>query len=438
MGGCWRLGRVAIGLALMSAVGACTAFDPMDSRGETLNRSAGDYANDAILMNIVRSQLYEPLSFVTITGVTGVSSVTGSLGFGGFTLGPAKPPLTYLLGPDSASRTNSNSFNISVVDDPASFAALLAPVNPAIIGFFINQGYPRELLFFLFTDHVRQVEEDANGRITKVVNQYFNDPNNNTSVGFGSFIAKMGTLLHQGLTAEVDITTTPTGRSLPPSKLCLDPSLPEPGFAANAPVPPALAATSNVLCENAPWIASQSAPSAGSASGGSGSSASAGVSNMTVAANGTLWALLAGQNEILQVTPNGTMKQFALPAAPKPSKKPSEPGLAAYEFTDGGGNHYQLFTRSTYGAYEYIGALLRNKTDIDNLLGNGPGYNGIIRVDAMYGGNCFAAVAYRSEPYCVPADAWNTKRVFALLHQLQQLNTAPSNTPTTLTVTPIN
>jgi hypothetical protein len=272
-----------------------------------------------------------------------------------------------------------------------------------------------------------------------VLDQYFNDPDNNTETGFGSFIGKMGTLLRQGLTAEVDITTTPTGRSLPPSKLCMDPSLPLPGFAAGKATPPMPPATSNVLCENAPWIASQSAPAAGSpgGTGGSGASGGSNVTNMTVSANGTLWALLSGQNEILQVTPNGTMKQFPLPAPPKPSKKPSQPGLAAYEFSDAAGNHYQLFTRSTYGAYEYIGALLRNHTDIDNLLGNGAGYNGIVRVDSTFGGNCFAAVEYRNQPYCVPTDAANTKRLFALLHQLQQLNTAPSNAPTTLTVTAV-
>lgn len=465
-----RLCQIIISITLISTINACTAFDPLDSTGETLNRNATDYANDAILMNIVRSQLYEPLSFITITGVTGVSSATGNIAFGGFTLGPAKPPLTWLLGPFSAMRTNSNSFNVSVVDDPASFAALLAPVNPAVIGFFINQGYPRELLFFLLTDRLRRVEKDSNGKIIKVVSEYFNDPDHNTDAVFGAFIGMVATLLRRGLTAEIDITATPAGRAMPLSKFCMDSSLPPPNFVASppkprpansrvpaaatlpansgasmaapqpansgAPAPTPLPPSLSASCENAPWIATQntapSGPSSGGSSGGGTAGAAGAVSAMTVAPNGVLWAALGNQNAIARVDPDGSVKEFPLPAPPKPSKPPSA-GLAAFEFDDDG-NHYQLFTRSTYGAYNYIGAILRNNADIDNLQPDGAGYQGMVRVAPS--ADCFARVVYRNIQYCVPVDAARTKRLFALLHQLQQLNTAPSNTPTTLTIVP--
>src|SRR5208282_4948224 len=267
-----RLARVVAGITLVSSLVACTAFDPLDSTGETINRNATDYANDAILMNIVRSELYEPLSFITITSVQGSSTASGALGFGGFLLGPAKPPVTYLLGPASAGRTNTNIFNISVVDDPASFAALLAPVSPATIGFFINQGYPRELLFFLLTDRLRQVEEDPKtGRVTKVIHEYYNHPNREADPedkDLIDFTTKMSTLLASGLTAQIDITGSPAGRAVPPSKLCLDPSLPQPGFAVQSRMTP-LPAVTAALCENAPWIAAKSAATAAPSSGGS-------------------------------------------------------------------------------------------------------------------------------------------------------------------------
>jgi streptogramin lyase len=152
---------------------------------------------------------------------------------------------------------------------------------------------------------------------------------------------------------------------------------------------------------------------------------------MTVAPTGVLWAALGNQNAILRIDPDGSAKEFPLPA--KTSKPPSA-GLAAFEFDDIDGKHYQLFTRSTYGAYDYIGAILRNNADIQNLLPDGAGYRGMVRVAPS--GDCFAKVAYRNVQYCVPEDASRTKRLFALLHQLQQLNTAPSNTPTTLTIVP--
>jgi hypothetical protein len=40
--------------------------------------------------------------------------------------------------------------------------------------------------------------------------------------------------------------------------------------------------------------------------------------------------------------------------------------LVAYPVVDQENRHYQLFMRSTYGAYNYIGALLSENTDIDN------------------------------------------------------------------------
>ena len=429
-----RLGRLVVGMALVLASSACTAFDPLDNTGETLNRNTTDYANDAVLLNVVRSKLQEPLSFISITSITGSSSISGSLGFSGFTLGPTKAAPTYVFGPNSASRANSNTFNVSVVDDPASFAALLAPVNPALLAFFINQGYPRELLFFLFTDRLRQVEEDAKGNVSRVVAEYFNDPDQNNPSVFGQFISTMSTLLNLGLVAEIDITSTPTGRALPPSKLCIDPAFKPPAFSQGARRPPPPPANSPALCENTPWIVSRSA---GAAAAGSGSSGGGSVSSMVATRDGTLWAALGASNEIVRITPNGRMNSFSLPSPPKPSRRPATPGLAAFEFDDGQGHHFQLFTRSTYGAYNYIGALLRNHTDIDNLLQpDSSSYRGIIQM-VRSGPDCFAEIRYHGEPYCVPSDAVRTKRIFALLHQLQQLNTAPSNAPAAITTIPV-
>jgi hypothetical protein len=51
--------------------------------------------------------------------------------------------------------------------------------------------------------------------------------------------------------------------------------------------------------------------------------------------------------------------------------------------------------------------------------------------------SCFAQAEHRGTYYCVPNRANRAKRLFTLLHQLQQLSTAPPNVPTTLTVTTV-
>ena len=388
---------------------SCTTFDPLDQTGETVNRNATDYANDATLLNVVRAKLSEPLAFITITSLSGTQSAMGSLGFAGITFGPhlSTQPRNFLFGPNSVTRSNSNTFNISVVDDPGSFAALLAPVNPAILAFFINQGYSRSLLFFLFVDQIREMEVDSKGKETGIaLHTYVNKPvgrNPPPDSTFPQFINFMANLLNEGLTAQIDVTQLPTGKSLPPSRLCIDRFAPRPAFGQTFAVAPPPAGKNPALCENAPWLQTQAA-----STGGSGGD--------------------------LASNPAKPPKAAAISAPPKaPSMH-----LVAYPVVDQESRHYQLFMRSTYSAYNYIGTLLSENTDIDNLqVPDESGYGGIINIKINKPGDCFAQVSYRNIDYCVANNATNTKNLFSLLHQLQQLQTAPANVPTTLTVTAI-
>lgn len=444
-------------------VAACTAFDPLDQTGPTINRSATDYANDAILLNIVRASLSEPLTFVTITGLDGTQSATGSLGLPSITFGwhAATAPRTYTFGPNSVGRTNSNTFHVSVVDDPASFTALLAPLNPAVLAFFIQQGYPRELLFFLFTERLRKVETDETGKVTKVDQEWANNPSDNTVGGkFQTFLNKMVNLLLKGLTAETDATTVPTGRTFPPTKLCIDPKIERPNFAISIGDKTKKKLEQEAdSCESSDWIQTQGGGSTGAAGGTSPSGGAGGAgetSMMAVGPDHSLWVAVGGENEIVRITPgaDGTLAISKPIPLPKPSKpKPKYGPLIAYPLedisVDPSGTktveHYQLFMRSTYGVYDYVGALLHKNTDIDNLLQKDEsGYGGMVNVipprdvtSQKATESCFADVDYRGTHYCVPDKADRTKRLFSLLHQLQELNTAPSNAPTTLTVTTV-
>ena len=417
----------------------CTSFDPLNSTGEKINQGAEDYANDAILMNIVRSKLDEPISFVTVTSVTGTSSIMGSLGFGGVTFGPhigSTPARDYLFGPNSVARSNSNVYNLSIVDDPGSFAALLSPINPALIAEFINQGYPRALLFFLFVDHIRKVAKDGT-----VLDTFVNDPDmdmlpaswspgrdnaelsgKNPPTEFGYSISELATLLRAGLTAEIDVTSIPSGPAFPPSRLCIDPQAPLPLFAGGK------AATEGpfkkALCANHPWLSKQVAsPASGGSSAGSSSSITTAASS-----DGAIWVILGDRSVALRLSGDGKATKVFLP---KDTQKPPQQPSSSYEFTDTFGNIYQLSPRSTYGVYNYLGALLRNHNDIVNVQSG----NIVDIVSRQPQGGCFARVNYRSLDYCVPATANRTKKLFSLLHQLQELNTTPANAPAALTVT---
>jgi len=417
--------RAAVGLLAVTALAGCSTFAPEEGRVSEINKSAGGYAEQAILLNVIRAQKYEPLSFVTVTGLDGTTSVQGSLGFGGFTLGPHLPtsPHTFLLGPDAVARTGSNTFHVSVVDDPASFVALLSPMTPATIAFFINQGYPRELLFFLAVDRIT-VQPPAKAGAAAAPATYRNDP---TDAGYGDFIGVMASLLRNGLVAELDVGSVPSGRSLPGSTLCFDASLPVPAFARTA-SPAPVAGT----CVGAQWL--DATPAAGASPGG-GAGAGPG---MVSGGDGTLWVASADGKAIRHLVPGKPPEEFPQPAQPK---TPGKPRLIAFPVTDGDGVTYQIYFRSVYSVYSYLGALRRGAhgrpTDISNLLPpDSSNSGGILNITADRTG-CFAEVDYDHGHYCVPATANNTKRVFSLLHQLQELSTAPSNAPTTLTVTAV-
>src|SRR5690348_3067412 len=128
----YELKRASVIMCLVSlSLLGCTSFDPLDNRAENFNLSATDYSNNAILLNVIRASLLEPLTFVTITSVDGTGSASGNLGLPTISFGPhlSTSPRAFSFGPNSATRSNSNTFHVSVVNDPASFTALLAPVN---------------------------------------------------------------------------------------------------------------------------------------------------------------------------------------------------------------------------------------------------------------------------------------------------------------------
>lgn len=430
-----RLRRLAARVGAILGAGlflsACTTFAPTENRVGEINKNASDYTAQATLLNLARAKLDEPLTFVSITGLDGTNSISGTAGFGGFALGPHlhTAPRSFLLGPDSLTRSGSNTFHVSVVDDPASFVALLSPVTPATIGFFNNQGYPRELLFFLFVDRVREIVPGA-GTAPAKVTDYVNDPTEALASAdhphpFGEFQGLLGSLLDAGLSAQLDVTALPTGRALPKSKLCFDPMAPRPNFHGTK----ALKISEAASCDGVDWLETVAAAGAG---GGS----SAGGPTLVPAPDGSAWLTLPGQDKVAHVTVTGLVATFDLPKA---KEKPKQLPLTAFPLIDSDGIKYQVYTRSVYGVYAYLGALLQANhgrgTDIDNLLkADGSGYGGMLHITSDKAG-CFTEVDYRGTHYCIPQGASNTKRVFALLHQLQELNTAPSNAPTTLTVT---
>ncbi len=116
-----------------------------------------------------------PLSFVVVNQVSPSLSNTTSLGLPNFLVGPHlgiypgiangvantttsaglfTPGRDVIFGNTTASNTTlvSTNFNVATQETSAFYTGFLKPIDLQTLNYFIRQGYPREMLFWLFTD----------------------------------------------------------------------------------------------------------------------------------------------------------------------------------------------------------------------------------------------------------------------------------------------
>lgn len=370
------------GALAASVLAACAVIDnAVDPRTDTINRSTARARNESILLNIVRASRNDPLNFVALNRVGGTTQASGTLSSPTFLIGPAPLPVTIgrttAFNDRSANATMSaiNTFDISLLETGNFYAALMAPVGLPDLATFTRQGYPRELLFWLFTDTVRITR---NGQTREVRNDPFDikdcgdDPDH-------CFPRLIDIASVSGLTVETRVVLgakgDKSGRATQ-GRLCFDPIL-----AAKAkidhPEPIALLTTGlnrRPICGKGPWTEA-----------GRGSASNA--------------------------------VQFA--------SGPARRGPVEFEIT----------TRSTFGIYRYLGRILAAGMTEEIRLRDSRSYPGedprLLAVSQD--GSCFVSLVYEGQHYCVPDRADNTKRIFGLLAQLLALKTTVQD----LGITPV-
>jgi hypothetical protein len=89
--------------------------------------------------------------------------------------------------------------------------------------------------------------------------------------------------------------------------------------------------------------------------------------------------------------------------------------------------HVQIFLRSTFGVYRFLGRILATEATEDVRLREDTNAGEDTRLLAVTNGSdgpCFVSIAFDGRPYCVPQyGAESTKRIFSLLTQLLALKT---------------
>ena len=419
--------------ALMVAAGclalsACAFTDgTVDGRYDTINRSTDSARNQAILLNIVRASKAEPLNFVAFSKIGGTTSTSMGVGLPTFLVGPDRAPnqkqLTLGNNTLNASVGANSNFDIAILENRDFYSALLTPVDEVTLNFFERQGYPRELLFWLFADSVRIT---YNGKTA----EFRNEPSDEKSCEFvpqrRCFVNYVDAAIDTGFRVETRVVERATSGSdgrtrLVPkteARTCFDPVLADrakrevqQGLRTRT---PRLAGTAvNPICGKSPWPRTDDDESGRRRRSDTGSG------------DGMLSNRL-----IIQSTP--PQKQIPEPQALTRGLTRSAPRAVAATSKQ----IFEISTRSTYGIYQYLGRILAEKAMSQvRLDGVGKDDAQVLTIIEGGAGPCFTEVEDAGKRYCIPAEgAENTKRIISLLAQLIALKTPQSDLPFTPTV----
>ena len=161
-------------------VSGCALVDTFNPRANTMNQAITTYRNDATLLNIIRARYNEPLNFVALTGATGHSSLGASEGLPTVTFGPdvpvitatTKPTRNYSFGPNAITESSTVDFNVSLLDDPQSYGALMTALDPATIGFFTIRSFRQNILLPLFINEIRIIPINSSQSYSFFSNQF--------------------------------------------------------------------------------------------------------------------------------------------------------------------------------------------------------------------------------------------------------------------------
>ena len=291
----------------------------------------------------------------------------------------------FVFGSNVVGATNSNDFNVNIIDDPKSYAALLTPVDPATMGFLINSGYDPARVLFIF---ISRIQLFKNGTKYGDFNQDISPSHNNDAFNeaYKQFYDTLIKYINQGLSIKVDPSFVPGSGNAAHESICFDEK----------------------------WIDPQRYPT---------------LDNYRTRIKNACYNIL-GDNK---------------PTDPVSTASKEQPTKTNYRFIDQENLIVEIQTRSLFGAYRFLGQILHIRDQLNELLRTRKDFaemketfTGSPSSDLLYinhdTAGCWVRVTYEGDQWCVPSTAIGTKRTFAILHALFHLYATPSEQPATPTV----
>lgn len=163
------------------------------------------YANDNVLLNIVRSSKQMPVSFLDMPSVVGTGSVGANAGVAGFISSSTPSSVAGFFSATAGSSVGpsvglsvNNSFNFtqSSLDNAQFMSAFLSDIRPDVIASLTNnQVGPRSILYSLVIDTI-EIRNSKN----VIVSKFFNNP---YLPKYNDFQDALYMLIEAGLSTEI-------------------------------------------------------------------------------------------------------------------------------------------------------------------------------------------------------------------------------------------
>lgn len=435
----WR--ALLVGGLFAGLLGACAVVDPVDSRFDTVTRSLARARDEAIFLNLIRASHSYPLAFATIANVTPTMTNTTSLGLPSFLEGPgaagflvkgatttattfptSSPFRDFIFNNTTASNSTAigTNFNVSSQETGSFYEGFLKPIDLTILDYFIRQGYPREMLFWLFTE---SFELTLPGQ--KPLGFHYNPP---SDLGCDPADKRHRCFTDWVHNATFDGLTVEEKTQQRPASLGGGAAGGGRGGGAGRPTTYTYArfCFNSVLAKEALALAPQFAP------------------------------LLLKDIDVTQVEVYGGPLACGSPTwHPETTATDPQQDILPLKFRNNT-IQFRIIPRSAYGVFNFLGSLMklqqegyeprpyppigpRHYPPARKWVGDMPPRlatmddRPLIEVVQNYDGKCFVHTWFEDGNYCVPDDATTTKRIFGLLSQLIAIQTAAAD----LSITPI-
>jgi hypothetical protein len=409
----------ALGLAAScAALSGCLSTGAIGNRGTALNEGVGDWQNRGILLNLVRASRGEPLYFLSLNNAIGSATTDLKFGYPLFTLGPhlTLPQKQYSFGGGGTNVLDNSTytqFQVNVYSNQAFYQGIMQPLSLGEVNLLLNQGFSRELIFYLVIDKAKLTDKNGNA---------FFVYNNPSSPQYQMFVQAIQAAMVHGLTTEV----------------------PNPEMhATTPPAPPSVTGTTP-------------GPTAARDAGSAGQNAAAGGGGSAAAPSNPAAPGLT-VNHPPPPEPQLCFEQaLATDAAKKEFAQLTAEGKPPNYCGQGVNSHRQLtvrllgqdyevevFTRSVSSIFRYLGAALAHPDKMPVLVDYGvpsevTPAGPILDVQdsgAFTGIGCFAHVDYADRSWCVPENGQQvTRDLFNTLTMLVALKQQPGDLPSSSTV----